>query len=131
MLNQLFLHPSRSAFVSTGTDGVVCLWDIETWSLLRSIKPLEHSVTAVGWHGSTLVVGGKDGGGEANSCGLFSKFVTWDLGRLTLLAGEEEAYNQLGPNTGFARRIWSTGSHVITVSHNRGKIAVEVWTDAE
>jgi WD40 repeat protein len=83
VINNICLHPSGSAFVTTGTDGRICLWDLQNYSLLRSIHPLEHSVLAVAFHGHTFICGGKDGGGAEAACGLFNKIVAWDLSDLS------------------------------------------------
>lgn len=102
ILNSILLHPSGRAFVTAGTDGRVCLWDIQTFSLFRSIKPLEHSVTAIAFHESKIVCGGKDGGGPNNACRLFAKTVLWDLSKLGLDPGAQENYIQL---RGYVSRV--------------------------
>jgi WD40 repeat protein len=129
VLNNILLHPSGVAFITTGTDGAVCLWDIQTYSLLRSIKPLDHSVLAVAWHGMTLICGGKDGGGVDNACGAFNKIVTWNVAQLRLEDGTEEKYEQLGPLCQSVRKIWSFGRHVTIIAMRKGLTGLELWSE--
>lgn len=105
----------------------MCLWDIQTFSLLRSIKPLEHSVTAIAFHQSKIVCGGKDGGGSDNACGLFAKTVLWDLSQLGLDAGTQENYIQLGGYVSFIQQILTNGRDLAIVHLGRGRGVIDFW----
>ena len=131
VLNGMTLHPSGSTFITTGTDGRTCMWDLNTYTLLRSIKALENSIISdtIAWYGKILVVGGKDGGGDENICGDFTRLLTWDLSQLTLPPGTNEVFRQLGGNYQFTRRVWSFESHLVIIVLDKGKLALEVWSD--
>jgi hypothetical protein len=107
------------------------LWDIETFSLLRSINPFEKSVIpgTVSWRGSTLICGGKDGGEVESACGAFNKIVTWDVAQLSTEDGYTESFEQLGSLVEIISRIWSIESHVVLIARRKGKLMVEVWTE--
>ncbi|KAF2433199.1 WD40 repeat-like protein [Tothia fuscella] len=131
VINNIMLHPRKDVFITTGTDGRVCLWDLATYSLLRTIKPLEHAVlpNAAAWNGTTFICGGKDGGGAANVCGAFNKIVTWDLAHTTLEDGVEDEFRQLGSLCEYVPRVWSIGPVVVMIVQRRGKLTVEIWTE--
>lgn len=127
VLNNIIMHPSGKAFVTTGTDGVACVWDLETYARLRCIHPLEHAVMAVTFFNNILVCGGKDGGGKKDVCGLWSKTVTWDLSQLELKEEIEENYEQLGALTEMVRRAWQQSSNLVVVGQKGDRCIVDIW----
>jgi WD40 repeat protein len=82
---KILLHPSSDAFVTTGTDGHIRLWDLSTYEIIREIKPSEHSTLpgTIAWIGNTLLCAGKDGS-PANTCGNFCRVMEWDLTKVRL-----------------------------------------------
>ncbi|KAF2667471.1 WD40 repeat-like protein [Microthyrium microscopicum] len=126
VLNKILLHPSKEAFITTGTDGNVCLWNLKTYELFRRIKAFEHSVLreTVIWLNNKLICAGKDGAPE-NSCGDFIRVVVWDLEKLKLEKQEIDCCNDLGIACNFVHYILVVGSRVILLVNRRGKINVE------
>jgi WD40 repeat protein len=127
--NRVLLHPSGDAFVTTGTDGRIRLWDLHTYECLREIKPFEHSTlpNTIAWSGNTLLCAGKDGS-PANVCGDFSRVIAWDLAQLRLDDGATESCNDIVPPCNIALALWVFGSRVVISARRKGRGIIEVWS---
>lgn len=132
VLNKILLHPSGEAFITSGTDGRIRLWDLSTYECIREIKPFEHSTLpgTFAWYGNALLCAGKDGSPE-NVCGDFVRTITWDLTRLRLEDGVTENYTELVPACNIVRSLWVFGSHVVISAGRKGIAVIDVWSEQD
>ena len=153
-VNHLIRHPS--GLISAGTDGRICLWDMETFntsstassipppSLLGSIQAFDHAVTATtlldAGNDPYIISGGKDGGDADDVCGLDAKVILWKPGRGGDAAdgevgkGENDdkavARNEVHLLGGPAQAVWrvqSRGQELLVAAMRRGRAVLELW----
>jgi WD40 repeat protein len=129
IVNKILLHPSGEAFVTTGTDGRIRLWDLSTYECLREIKPFEHSTlpSTIAWTGNTLLCAGKDGS-PANTCGDFCRAIEWDLTEIRLTNGTTEEYRDIFPPCNMVYSVWGFDNSVVIAAQKRGRRVIEVWS---
>lgn len=124
----ILLHPSGDAFVTTGTDGRLRLWDLSTYACLREVKPFEHSVLpgTLAWNGDTLLCAGKDGS-PANACGDFCRVVAWDLSTAAETCNTAEDCRDIVPSSNFVYSLWVFECRVVMVAQRKGRAVIEIW----
>ena len=129
IVNKILLHPSGNAFVTTGTNGRIRLWDLNTYECLREIKPFEHSTlpNTIAWIGNMLLCAGKDGSPE-NSCGDFCRAIEWDLTKVRLDDGVVEECRDIGPSCNRVYSLWGLEDRIVIAAMRKGRGAVEVWS---
>ena len=129
VLNKILLHPSDESFVTTGTDGRIRQWDLNTYECVREVKPFEHSTLpdTITWYGNTLLCAGKDGQPK-NTCGDFVRVIAWDLTPFCLEDGVTENCSELVPPCNFVHSLWVVGSRVVISARKKGMGVIEVWS---
>jgi WD40 repeat protein len=129
IVNKILLHPSGNAFVTTGTDGRIRLWDLSTYECLREIKPFEHSTLpkTIAWTGNTLLCAGKDGS-PANVCGDFCRVIEWDLIKIRLDDGVTEGCKDFVPSCNYVYSLWVFECRVVIAANRKGRVIIEVWS---
>jgi WD40 repeat protein len=129
IVNKVLLHPSGNAFITTGTDGRIRLWDLSTYECIREIKPFEHSTLpgTIAWAGSTLLCAGKDGS-PANVCGDFCRVIEWDLTKVRLDDGATDEYRDLVPSCNYVHALWAFECRVVIAAQRKGRGVIEVWS---
>jgi len=81
----LAVHPSENKFVTCGGDSTIRLWDIKSYSMITSTKPLENDVRSIDWssNGAFIVAGDMKG-----------KIMLYDPEKLTLLDSLQSSFTK-------------------------------------